>query len=203
MDDTSNTLKSNINVSKLDLESQPRKAVQQQQVQQQQTTVHSNGTNNDNGDNADDNDKPTAIIDEDELEQTAYKARLAKLILLSRTKKKVSNFVTHHTDIDVTKGKKEVVIDYTPKLAFHGVNNDNDKEIDQEKEGNSQISSSFSSHVGDKDISNIAQSTIGNSKNDNKREASTSTLKSMLRKKQMKVSNRSKEYELNDDSYWS
>ena len=130
---------------------------------------------------------------------------MAKLILLSRTKKKVSNFVTHHTDIDVTKGKKEVVIDYTPKLAFHGVNNDNDKEIDQEKEGNSQISSSFSSHVGDKDISNIAkQSTIGNSKNDNKREASTSTLKSMLRKKQMKVSNsRSKEYELNDDSYWS
>ena len=74
----------------------------QQQVQQQQTTVHSNGTNNDNGNNADDNDKPTAKIDEDELEQTAYEARLAKLILLSRTKKKVSNFVvTNHTDIDV------------------------------------------------------------------------------------------------------
>lgn len=96
------------------------------------------------------------------------------------------------------------MIDYTPKLAFHGANNDNDKEIDQEKEGNSQISSSsFSSHVGDKDISNIAQSTIGNSKNDNKREASTSTLKSMLRKKRMKVSNRSKKYESDDDSYWS
>ena len=122
---------------------------------------------------------PNSAINEEELEQTVYEARLAKLMILSRKRK-----ANVHE-------KSDIIFDYTPQLAFD--------ESSMMFRGEINSGHSFAAEENEK--VNINSSKLKTQK----LEVTENSLKSLFKKKKQakRLAKLSNNDDIEEDSYWS